>query len=155
MTGSPVRRRRHQGNATPTFRPADRAAPVVLPMALLRIRCDVVRSVVLMSSSDQSFRATSGPVIRFRSWNVEAVIASEATRPPNTGGSATFSSGVSSGPSWPDWKTNPNALAQRASFPFAHRVDTVAVETDLTGVGDEDARQAVKQRRFAPSRSGP
>src|ERR1019366_1792624 len=31
-----------------------------------------------------SFRATSGPVIRLRSGNVEAMIASEATSPPTT-----------------------------------------------------------------------
>jgi NAD(P)-dependent dehydrogenase (short-subunit alcohol dehydrogenase family) len=31
-----------------------------------------------------SFRATSGPVIRFRSGNVEAMIASEAASPPRT-----------------------------------------------------------------------
>jgi len=30
-----------------------------------------------------------------------------------------------------------------------HRVDTLAVETGLTGVGDEEARQAIEQRRFA------
>jgi hypothetical protein len=32
----------------------------------------------------QSFRATSGPVIRLMSGNVEAMIASDAARPPST-----------------------------------------------------------------------
>ena len=39
--------------------------------------------------------------------------------------------------------------SQRTPFLLAHRVKALAVEVDLARVGDQDARQAVEQRRFA------
>ena len=38
---------------------------------------------------------------------------------------------------------------QPGALPLPHGVEALAVEVDLAGVGDEDARQAVEQRRLA------
>ena len=76
--------------------------------------------------------------------------------PLSSSGRATFSSAVSSGTSWPNWKTNPNRSRRRALRSVsADGVDPAPVEVDLAGVGHEDAGQAVQQRRLARSRSGP
>ena len=70
--------------------------------------------------------------------------------PPSSSGSATFSSAVSSGTSWPNWNTNPNRSRRSALRSVSlHGVDPPAVEPDLAGVGHQDAGQAVQQRRLA------
>jgi hypothetical protein len=50
-----------------------------------------------------SFRATSGPVIRLRSGNVEAMIASEATSPPATVAQYVIPGMLNAMPTW-EWR---------------------------------------------------
>jgi len=52
---------------------------------------------------DQSFRATSGPVIRLRSGNVEAMIASDAASPPKTVAQYAIPGVLNAMPTW-EWR---------------------------------------------------
>ena len=68
---------------------SDRRSPLRITQEQLictQTRSLLPRSVTFSNRvrSVHSFRATSGPVIRLRSGNVEAMIASEAASPPRT-----------------------------------------------------------------------
>ena len=75
-----------------TWVPPDRPPPERLPPRAGR-----------MDAVPHSFRATSGPVIRLRSGNVEAMIASEAASPPATVAQYAIPGMLNAMPTW-EWR---------------------------------------------------
>ena len=77
--------------------------------------------------------------------------ASSRRVPPRRSGSATFSSAVSSGTSWPNWKTKPKRSRRSLERSCFSRIVSRRwpSKKTSTGVWDEDAGQAVEQGRLA------